>query len=59
VGVMRRAKLGIQIADVKSILRNYHIEVPASQLSELDEKDIMTKLRKANGANYDRQLSNY
>jgi hypothetical protein len=28
-------------------------------LSELDEKDIMTKLRKANGANYDRQLSNY
>ncbi|ORZ23948.1 hypothetical protein BCR42DRAFT_341873 [Absidia repens] len=59
VGVMRRAKLSIQIAEVKNVLRNYHIEVPASQLTDLDEQDIMTKLRKASGANYDRQNSNY
>ncbi|KAI8097289.1 uncharacterized protein BX664DRAFT_326037 [Halteromyces radiatus] len=59
VGVMRRAKLSIQIAEVKNVIRSYHIEVPASHLTDLEEQDIMTRLRKANGANYDRQLSNY
>lgn len=56
---MRKAKLSIQIADVKSILRNYHIEVPASSVQDLDEQEILTKLRRAGGANYDRQSSNY
>lgn len=56
---MRKAKLSIQIADVKNVLRNYHIEVPASHVNDLDEKDIMTRLRRAGGANYDRQSSNY
>ncbi|ORX55172.1 actin depolymerizing protein [Hesseltinella vesiculosa] len=59
VGVMRRAKLSIQIADVKNVIRSFHIEVPASQVSELSEQEIMTKLRRAGGANYDRQSSNY
>lgn len=59
VGVMRKAKLSIQIADVKNVLRNFHIEVPASSTQDLDEKDIMTSLKRAGGANYDRQSSNY
>ncbi|KAI8139528.1 hypothetical protein BJV82DRAFT_626424 [Fennellomyces sp. T-0311] len=59
VGIMRKAKLSIQIADVKNILRNFHIEVPASHVQDLDEKDVMTRLRRAGGANYDRQSSNY
>ncbi|KAI8984463.1 hypothetical protein BDF20DRAFT_860138 [Mycotypha africana] len=60
VGIMRKAKLSIQIADVKKdIVRNYHIEVPASSKQDLNENDIMTKLRRAGGANYDRQSSNY
>lgn len=59
VGVMRKAKLGVQIADVKNILRNFHIEVPASTTHDLEENDIMTRLRRAGGANYDRQLSTY
>lgn len=56
---MRKAKLGVQIADVKNILRNFHIEVPASTTHDLEENDIMTRLRRAGGANYDRQLSTY
>jgi len=56
---MRKAKLSIQIADVKNIVRNFHIEVPASHTSDLTESEIMTKLRRAGGANYDRQSSNY
>ncbi|KAL7309564.1 hypothetical protein PS15m_010426 [Mucor circinelloides] len=59
VGIMRKAKLSIQIADVKNVVRNFHIEVPASHTSDLTESEIMTKLRRAGGANYDRQSSNY
>jgi hypothetical protein len=56
---MKRARLSIQIADVKNIIRSYHIEVPASHKNDLDEADILTRLRKAGGANYDRQTSAY
>ncbi|KAI8074978.1 hypothetical protein BC940DRAFT_287118 [Gongronella butleri] len=55
VGVMRRAKLSIQISDVKNVIRNFHIEMPASHAAELNEQDIMAKLRRAGGANYDGQ----
>ncbi|KAG2235404.1 hypothetical protein INT48_005754 [Thamnidium elegans] len=55
VGIMRKAKLSIQIADVKNILRNFHIEVPANHTQELSEDEILTRLRRAGGANYDRQ----
>lgn len=59
VGVMKRARLSIQISDVKNVIRNYHIEVPASHKGDLDEVDILTRLRRAGGANYDRQTSAY
>jgi hypothetical protein len=48
-----------QISDVKNVIRNYHIEVPASHKGDLDEVDILTRLRRAGGANYDRQTSAY
>lgn len=56
---MRKAKLSIQISDVKNIIRSFHIEVPASTTQDLSENEIMTRLRRAGGANYDRQSSNY
>ncbi|KAJ2963227.1 hypothetical protein NQZ79_g1717 [Umbelopsis isabellina] len=59
VGVMKRARLSIQISEVKNVVRSYHIEVPASHVHDLDEADILTRLRKAGGANYDRQTSAY
>lgn len=59
VGVMRKAKLSIQISDVKVVLRSFHIEVPASQTQDLNENEVLTRLRRAGGANYDRQSSNY
>lgn len=59
VGIMRKAKLSIQISEVKNILRNYHIEFPASHTQDLKEDEVMNKLRRAGGANYDRQSSNY
>lgn len=56
---MRKAKLSIQIADVKNVCRNFHIEVPASHTHDLSEDEVMTRLRRAGGANYDRQSSDY
>ncbi|KAJ1722009.1 hypothetical protein LPJ53_003541 [Coemansia erecta] len=57
--VMRRAKLSVQKAEVKNVLRNFSIEIAASEASELDANSIMLQLKKAGGANYDRQTSNY
>lgn len=56
---MRKAKLSIQLADVKNVCRSFHIEVPANHTHDLKEEEIMTRLRRAGGANYDRQTSDY
>ncbi|CAH7671619.1 hypothetical protein BY996DRAFT_6433819 [Phakopsora pachyrhizi] len=54
VRVMRKAKLSVHKADVKSVLRQFSIEVPASSIEDLDEQSIVTRLRKAGGASYDK-----
>ncbi|KAJ2498112.1 hypothetical protein GGH96_004593 [Coemansia sp. RSA 1972] len=56
---MRRARLSVQKSDVTKVLRYFSIEVPASEYAELDADDILVQLKKAGGANYDRQTSNY
>ncbi|KAJ2853641.1 hypothetical protein J3B02_003050 [Coemansia erecta] len=57
--VMRKAKLSVQKADVKTVLRAFSIEVAASDSSELEEESLMLQLKRAGGANYDRQASAY
>ncbi|CEP15766.1 hypothetical protein [Parasitella parasitica] len=59
VGVMRKAKLSVQLTEVKKVITSFHVEMPASSTKDLTEDDIMNKLRRAGGANYDRQSSNY
>ncbi|GAA5940383.1 hypothetical protein JCM10213_007518 [Rhodosporidiobolus nylandii] len=54
VKVMRKAKLSVHAGDVKNVLRSYSIDVPASSLDDLAEDPIVTRLRKAGGASYDR-----
>ncbi|GAA5978710.1 hypothetical protein JCM11641_006150 [Rhodosporidiobolus odoratus] len=54
VRVMRRAKLSVHAADVKKVLRAYSIDVPASSAEDLAQDPIVTRLRKAGGASYDR-----
>ncbi|KAJ2126636.1 hypothetical protein IW136_006626 [Coemansia sp. RSA 678] len=56
---MRRARLSVQKSDVTKVLRYFSIEVPATERAELDADDILVQLKKAGGANYDRQTSNY
>ncbi|GAA5851149.1 hypothetical protein JCM8547_004146 [Rhodosporidiobolus lusitaniae] len=51
---LRRAKCSVHSADVKNVIRSFSIEVPASSQEDLNEGPIVTRLRKAGGASYDR-----
>ncbi|KAJ1502192.1 hypothetical protein HMI54_008882 [Coelomomyces lativittatus] len=59
VKVMRKAKVSVHLADVKKVLSVYAIEVSANNLSDLKEENLILLLKKAMGANYDRQTSDY
>ncbi|GJN89293.1 hypothetical protein Rhopal_002273-T1 [Rhodotorula paludigena] len=54
VKVMRRAKVSVQAADVKKTLGFYSIDVAASSKDDIKESEIVSRLRKAGGASYDR-----
>lgn len=51
--IMRKAKISVHVADVKSVLRVFSVEVPAREKDDLKEEPIVLKLRKAGGASYD------
>ncbi|KAF2264035.1 actin depolymerizing protein [Lojkania enalia] len=57
--VMRKAKMSFQSGQVKQVIRTYAVEIQTSDKKELDKDAVTMKLRKAMGANYDRQGSSY
>ncbi|KAI9184500.1 hypothetical protein H9P43_003553 [Blastocladiella emersonii ATCC 22665] len=59
VKVMRKAKVSVHISEVKQTLAVFAVEVQASALADLKEDVLTLKLKKAMGANYDRQSSEY
>lgn len=50
--VMRRARVSIESGEVKRVLSHHSIQVDANDKSDLDEEDIIKRLRKAGGADY-------
>lgn len=50
--VMRKARVSIESGSVKRILAHHSISVDARDKSDLAEKDIVQRLRKAGGADY-------
>ncbi|KAG8418996.1 hypothetical protein J3459_011856 [Metarhizium acridum] len=50
--VMRKARVSVESGDVKRILSHHSIAITASDRSELEEKDVVARLRKAGGADY-------
>lgn len=50
--VMRKARVSVESGDVKRVLSHHSIAVTTSDRSELDEKDIVVRLRKVGGADY-------
>eukprot|EP01132_Coremiostelium_polycephalum_P002652 gene2652-3292_t len=52
VGPLKRAKLSVHKASVKQIIKNYAVEVHGTKLEEITEEDILTRVKKASGADY-------
>ncbi|KAI0135875.1 actin depolymerizing protein [Daldinia grandis] len=52
VKVMRKARVSIESSHVKKVLSHHSITVDARDRGDLDEKDIVTRLRRAGGADY-------
>lgn len=50
--VMRKARVSVESGDVKRVLSHHSIAVTASDRSELEEKDMVVRLRKVGGADY-------
>jgi hypothetical protein len=50
--VMRKAKVSIQSGNVRKVLAHHSITVDARDLSDLNEREIVVRLRKAGGADY-------
>ena len=57
--IMRKAKISVQLSEVKSVVKVYAVEFAANTLNDLKQEDVMLKVKKAMGANYDRQSSQY
>ena len=52
VGALKRAKMSVHKASVKSVFKNFSVEYHAEHLEELDEENIMKMVKKAGGADY-------
>ena len=52
VSPLRRARISVHKADVKTIVKNFAVEVHVTTLDEVDEEAFKTLLVKAGGANY-------
>ncbi|EKD19142.1 uncharacterized protein L3040_007253 [Drepanopeziza brunnea f. sp. 'multigermtubi'] len=50
--VMRKARVSIESGAVKRVLGHHSIQVDARDKGDLDEGDIVVRLRKAGGADY-------
>ncbi|KAI1103495.1 actin depolymerizing protein [Jackrogersella minutella] len=50
--VMRKARVSIESGTVKSVMSHHSIQVDARDRGDLDEKDVVARLRKAGGADY-------
>lgn len=50
--VMRKARVSIESGDVKRALPHHSLAVTASDRADLDEKELVARLRKAGGADY-------
>lgn len=50
--VMRKARVSVESGDVKRVLGHHSIAVTASDRGELEERDIVVRLRSVGGADY-------
>jgi hypothetical protein len=49
---MRKARVSIESGAVKQALRHYSIQIDARDRADLEEGEVVARLRKAGGADY-------
>ncbi|EGC39504.1 hypothetical protein DICPUDRAFT_45162 [Dictyostelium purpureum] len=52
VGALKRAKVSVHKASIKKVITNYGVEFHAESQEEVNEEEIMKKVKKASGADY-------
>eukprot|EP00727_Mastigamoeba_balamuthi_P001370 m51a1_g1123 hypothetical protein (145) ;mRNA; f:188348-189329 len=52
VSPIRRAKMSVHKADVKTIIKNFAVEIHATRQDEVNEEILRERVIKAGGANY-------
>ncbi|KAJ1554547.1 hypothetical protein HK096_003027 [Nowakowskiella sp. JEL0078] len=57
--IMRKAKFSIHIGEVQKVVASFAVDIRASTLDDLNVDEIQLSIKKAMGANYDRQASEY
>lgn len=50
--VMRKARVSIESGAVKRVLGHHSVQVDAREMGDLDEEELVVRLRKAGGADY-------
>jgi len=50
--VMRKARVSIESGEVKKVLSHHSIQVDADEPGDLDEAEVVRRLKKAGGADY-------
>jgi len=58
VGALKRAKVSVHKANVKTVIQSFGVEVHAEKLDELDEGELLSRVKKAGGADYSGNLAN-
>jgi len=52
VGALKRAKMSVHKASVKSVIKDFGIEMHSTNKEDLSEDDLMQRVKKASGADY-------
>ncbi|KAH7104925.1 cofilin/tropomyosin-type actin-binding protein [Auriculariales sp. MPI-PUGE-AT-0066] len=50
--VMRKARVSVESGGVKQVLHQHHINIEARDVADIEETAVVTRLRKAGGADY-------
>mmetsp|Transcript_3847 Transcript_3847/g.5374 ORF Transcript_3847/g.5374 Transcript_3847/m.5374 type:complete len:146 (+) Transcript_3847:97-534(+) len=58
VGALKRAKISVHKASVKTILKDFAVEVQGDSQDDFTEEIIMQRVRKAGGADYSGNVQN-
>jgi len=58
VGALKRAKMSVHKASVKQVIKEFSVEVHYTDKAELNEAELLQRVKKAGGADYSGTITN-